>query len=81
MQQGEQQRTQQGYGPVQTDPDGDSSLYGYEGESQRPRSRGSKHGLDQGGMYGGQGYQGQYASPNPQSIYVQRDDEGDDDMW
>lgn len=81
MQHGEQQRGQQGYSPAQADQDGDSSMYSYEGDNRRPRSRGSKHGLEQGGMYGGQGYQGRYESPNPQSDYVRGDDEEDDDMW
>jgi len=81
MQHGEQQSAQQGYGPVQTDHDGDSSSYTYEGDNQRPSSRGSKHSLEQGGMYGGQGYQGHYDSPNPHSEYMHGDNEEDDDTW
>jgi hypothetical protein len=70
MQHGEQQSAQQGYGLMQTDHDGDSSSYAYEGDNLRPSSRGSKHGLEQGGMYGSQAYQD-----------VHRDNEEDDDMW
>ena len=81
MQHGEQQGAQQGYGPVQTDHDGDPSSYAYEGDNRRPSSRGSKHGLEQGGMYGSQGYQGHYDSPNPHSEYAHGENEEDDDMW
>jgi hypothetical protein len=81
MQHGEQQNAQPGYGPAQADHDGDSSAYSYEGENRRPSSRGSKHGLEQGGVYGGQGYQGHYDSPNPHADYVHGDDEEDEEMW
>jgi hypothetical protein len=82
MQHGEQQSAQQDYDPVQTDHDGDSSGYTYEGDNRRPSSRGSKHGLEQGGVYGGQGYQGHYDSPNPHSEHMHGDnEEDDDDTW
>ena len=75
------QRTQQAYGSPQGEYEGDSSTYNYDGDNRRPRSRGSKHGLENGGPYGGGGYQGQYDSPNQHADYVQGDDDGDDDMW
>jgi hypothetical protein len=81
VQHGEQQRAQPGYGPVQTDHDDDPSIYGYEGDNRRPSSRGSKHGLEQGGVYGGQGYQGHYDTPNSHSDCVHRDDEEHEEMW
>ena len=81
MQHGEQQSAQQGYGLVQTDHDGDSPGYTYEGDNRRPSSRGSKHSLEQGGGYGSQGYQGHYDSPNPHSEHAHGDNEEDDDMW
>jgi hypothetical protein len=71
MQHGEQQSAQQGYGPVQTDHDGDSTSYTYEGDNRRPSSRGSKQNFEQGGMYGGQDY--------PE--YIHGGNEEDDDMW
>jgi hypothetical protein len=81
MQHGEQQSAQPSYGPAQTDHDGDPAAYSYEGENRRPSSRGSKHGLEEGGMYGGKGYQGHYDAPNPHSDYVRRADEEDEEMW
>ncbi len=81
QQQEQQQQQQPPYGSSQADYDGDSSMYDYDGDNRRPRSRGSKHGLETGGTYGGGGYQGQYNSPNPHSDYVQGDDDEDDDMW
>jgi hypothetical protein len=81
MQHGEQQNALQSYSPVQTDYDGDSPSYTYERDNRRPSSRGSKHSLEQGGMYGGQVYQEQYDSPNPHSEYRHGDNEEDDDTW
>lgn len=57
-------------------------MYDYDGDGRRPSSRGSKQGLENGGLYGSS-YGGGYHPPSQHSDFgssLQGDDD-DDDMW
>lgn len=57
-------------------------MYDYDGDGRRPSSRGSKHGLENGGLHSS-GYGGGYHSSSQHSDFGSslQGDEDDDDMW
>ena len=52
-------------------------MYGSEADGRRPISRGSKHNLENGNIYGGGGYQAHQEHHHEDFV---QDDE-DEDMW
>lgn len=63
------------------------SMYEYDNDGRRPSSRGSKHGLENGGMYssggatGSGGYHGYHQGSQHSDFGDEIQGDDDDDMW